>query len=221
MLLAFENDMPPYVDVAPFMRLKISQYSLRPMQCKGCWLFGHTMARCRNQVAYEYCAQRGHSKNNCTVLENENRLRCVNCRGRHEASSRLCPRYQENLDILLLAYSTTPSMTFKDAQVIYDQGKRNGQSVAPMQTATAGDAGSYAAVAARSSNRPERPVRPNGGLGPSAEAKSIKQSYNYNPNGVVLDKSELESLAFSHMVILTPMCATTTCRRRAVVFLTL
>jgi hypothetical protein len=33
-LLSFTADTPPYVEIAPFSRLKISQYAPRPMQCK-------------------------------------------------------------------------------------------------------------------------------------------------------------------------------------------
>lgn len=122
-LLSFDDEIPSHVEVTPFLRLKVTAYAPRPMQCRSCWLFGHTAARCRNTIACEHCSIRGHSKLNCISLDDDNKTRCVNCKGRHEASSKLCARYQENLDILL-SYSVTPPMNFKKAQEIYARGKK-------------------------------------------------------------------------------------------------
>lgn len=57
---------------------------------------------------------------------------------------------------------------------------------------------SYAAAAARSATSAESANRD----GPSMHTAALSKTYAYNPNGVILDRSELESLAFSHMVAL-------------------
>jgi hypothetical protein len=50
-LIAVDGDLPSYVTVALFMRLKVRPYLPRPMQCKQCWAYGHTTARLRRRVS--------------------------------------------------------------------------------------------------------------------------------------------------------------------------
>lgn len=170
------------------------------MQCRRCWLFGHTQSRCKNQLACEYCGLRGHSKSGCTSLNNEAKLRCINFKGRHESSSRICQRYQDNLSILLLAYSNTPPLAFKEAQRRFNEAKSHGQNVAPMDTVSDNAPNSYAAVAASSAGLTAGDVKASNNEGKRVNFSGTKTTYNYNPNGIILDRSELESLAFANMV---------------------
>lgn len=184
-ILSFRGELPSHVDVTPFLKLKVSAYSPRPMQCKACWLYGHTAARCRNTITCEHCAVRGHSKLNCVALEDDSKMRCVNCRGRHEASSKICGRYQENLDILLLAYSVSPPMSFREAQEIYMQGKKNGTVATEAPGPSANRGATYAAAAARQPGSAMKRVNVEVNANAKAEAKTMQKTYPFNPNGII------------------------------------
>lgn len=198
-LLAFDGPLPSSVQVAPFLRLKINPHLPRPMQCHKCWMFGHTQARCRNQGLYVNTVRCADMKVNCAVANNEARRRCVTCKGPHEASSRLCGRYQDNLNILMLSFSKTPPLPFKEAQKLYVEEKKQNQTVSRMAGTQPAARVSYAAVAARSADIVDQTSRETTDAPLSTRQKA---SFNYNPNGVILDKSELESIVFSHMVTL-------------------
>jgi hypothetical protein len=118
-MLVFNGDLPQSIQLTSFIRLKVSRYVPRPMQCRRCWLYGHTQARCRNQVTCEFCSLRGHARANCSLANNEARKKCVNCKGPHSASDKVCLNHQQNCNILDIAYSHSPPLSFKEAEKIY------------------------------------------------------------------------------------------------------
>lgn len=116
LILSFSDIPPPYITVAGFLRLRTHDYIPRPMRCLKCWAFGHTAKRCQKTVVCCYCGKRGHAKEQCTLSQNPESWHCDNCHGGHEAASRDCPKYIENMKIIKLAHSTQPPMPFKEAQ---------------------------------------------------------------------------------------------------------
>lgn len=148
--------------------------------------------RCQNQVVCGFCSARGHEKDGCSFGDQPNRRKCANCKGAHEASSRLCAKYQDNLAILNLAYSRKPPLPFKEAQKLFVEQKRS----APVETRVEPKTqNSYASAVSRRENRNSGSGRANADVSTVAPTQ---QSFRYNPNGVTLDKSELESPVFSN-----------------------
>jgi hypothetical protein len=123
-LLAFTSDRPNSIVVMEFLRLKVHEYIPRPMRCSNCWAFGHLGKHCSNTVVCEHCGLRGHSKTTCRFVADSSKAKCVNCKDNHEASSRQCNRYKDNLSILKHAYSFSPPLPFKQAQVSWLEVQR-------------------------------------------------------------------------------------------------
>jgi hypothetical protein len=201
-MLFFSGALPQAISIAPFLRLKVSKYVPRPMQCRRCWLYGHTQARCRNQAACEFCSLRGHDRINCSVANNDARRKCINCKGPHMASDKVCVKYQQNCNILDIAYSHSPPLSFKEAERLYaetnpkqpvradDSNVRSSRRVTYADAVSGGDLGDDQVV--RMDTAPPR------GTGESAP-RGAKQRSN---STITLDKYELESLVFSHVVVL-------------------
>lgn len=69
------------------------------LQCKSCWLFGHSTKACRGQKRCENCGNKHHS-GSCE-------MKCINCNGHHLATAKHCPIYQKRkLDELERAKAT-------------------------------------------------------------------------------------------------------------------
>ncbi|KAJ7739394.1 hypothetical protein B0H16DRAFT_1324994 [Mycena metata] len=63
---------------------------LKPVQCWGCYRYGHTRARCRETLAS--CGGCGGAFHGIVCAET---LTCVNCGGAHRADNPVCPRRKE------------------------------------------------------------------------------------------------------------------------------
>jgi hypothetical protein len=93
--LAFQHDfLPPDALRIGAGSYKLYQYIPRPMQCRKCFSFGHTEKYCRQlRSTCCFCASPNHDKDRCPKKIDV--PVCKNCRGPHEASSKLCPVYKE------------------------------------------------------------------------------------------------------------------------------
>lgn len=60
----------------------------------------------------------------CPDADEENRARCVNCKGRHRTSDKSCPRHITNQQILNLAYRSSPPLSFRQAQAQWIEAQK-------------------------------------------------------------------------------------------------
>lgn len=178
-LLTFNGLLPRFVHFTSLVKLKVFPYVLRPMQCKRCWAYGHTHTRCLRQAVCEYCSRRGHVRAECPVFGQSHLSRCVNCKGSHPASSKLCGFYQENLGILKFASSRNPPLSFREARDLYYSERQ------PLLPPSEG----------RVAEACVRPVVTSLPVVPSSEAVQSSPTVN-------LQYKELEALTFSHKVLL-------------------
>ncbi|GFR82566.1 nucleic-acid-binding protein from mobile element jockey, partial [Elysia marginata] len=75
-----------------------------------CHKFGHGREKCRRQEPIcGKCEKVGHAADSC-----KNDPHCVNCRGDHAASDKVCPKYAEEQDIL--RYRAYNGRTFQQAR---------------------------------------------------------------------------------------------------------
>ncbi|XP_037520998.1 uncharacterized protein LOC119397645 [Rhipicephalus sanguineus] len=93
--LVFEGDsLPSHVKVG-HVRHSVRPYVPKPLQCYKCFKIGHVRGVCGNNVVCPRCAE-SHSKDACGATV----LRCPNCHGAHEASSKDCPRLRNEHAVL-------------------------------------------------------------------------------------------------------------------------
>ncbi|XP_062556888.1 uncharacterized protein LOC134221717 [Armigeres subalbatus] len=126
-----------------FLRCPTRPYYPSPMQCFGCWSFGHTKARCKAQNCI--CG-------NCSGTHPINEDRrcdlpkfCGRCNSdQHGISSRSCPGYKAENDVQRI--KVDHGCTYPEARRILQQEKRN--------------VGSYAEAAQRNLTPANQPTQP-------------------------------------------------------------
>jgi len=92
-LITFAVDsIPEYIRIpGESFRTVVYEYVQRPMQCRKCQQYGHTMKWCTSEVAVcGKCATSGHSTADCQATE----AKCIHCEEGHYAWNRKC---RENL----------------------------------------------------------------------------------------------------------------------------
>ncbi|GFS13301.1 RNA-directed DNA polymerase from mobile element jockey [Elysia marginata] len=90
-ILTFDSPTPPTQVKAGYVKLNVRPYVPTPMRCYKCHKFGHGREKCRGQDPIcGKCGKVGHAADSC-----KNDPHCVNCRGDHAASDRVCPKYAE------------------------------------------------------------------------------------------------------------------------------
>ena len=89
-VLTFLGPLPAKIKLGHISYL-IDVYVPKPMRCNKCWYLAHTTTTCKNKPACSKCGETSHTRENC----NAEKLKCVNCKGEHEASSNKCPKYLE------------------------------------------------------------------------------------------------------------------------------
>ena len=90
-ILSFNRyELPSEIKIG-FLNAKIDPYIQAPLQCKKCFLFGHTKKYCKKEiVTCEVCSLNIHDPTPCSKLE------CVNCKSSHRANNKNCPVYKKN-----------------------------------------------------------------------------------------------------------------------------
>ena len=82
----------------------------KPLQCKKCSKFGHSINNCRNEPACAFCSSSEHATRwNCGISK------CINCGQNHHARSKECTFYIYNTEIKLLMDRT--GMKIREAKL--------------------------------------------------------------------------------------------------------
>lgn len=93
--VTFRGDcIPSHVKVGHFRHV-VRPYIPRPLQCHNCLKLGHVSAVCNNKQACPRCAG-PHKAEACQATL----LKCSNCNGNHETSSKDCPVLKKERSIL-------------------------------------------------------------------------------------------------------------------------
>ena len=86
-------DLPTKIKIG-YLSVPIKAYIPNPLRCLRCQRFGHHRDKRRSPEVCEKCGNTDHSKENCEVDP-----ACVNCKGKHEASSKNCPSWKREKEI--------------------------------------------------------------------------------------------------------------------------
>lgn len=90
-----------------YRNYKVKEFVPRPIRCFKCQRFGHTSGNCHSIRRCKKCGG-NHELQECT----EN-IKCVNCKGPHDAGSFECPFFLEAKEILRV--KTTKKISYSDA----------------------------------------------------------------------------------------------------------
>lgn len=114
MLFTFDLYQAPQTVEIGWYKAKVKEYIPSPMRCRNCQLLGHTTKRCsKDQKICEHCNSPFHEPSICS------RIMCANCLDKHSASSKTCPKYLQNKNILII--KTQKKCSMAEAKRAYNQ----------------------------------------------------------------------------------------------------
>lgn len=93
--LIFKGDsIPSHVKVGHF-RHAVRPFVPKPLQCHNCMKIGHVKGVCTKSTVCPRCAE-SHTVDACRATH----LKCSNCDGSHDASSKECPQIRREIAVL-------------------------------------------------------------------------------------------------------------------------
>ena len=114
-LLTFSTPTPPKGIKAGFCSVPVEKYIPNPLRCYKCQRYGHGSSSCKGQPICVRCADK-HNDTECNKA-----IKCANCSGDHMASSKSCPIWQQEAEILKLKVNN--NISFAEAKKIVIQNK--------------------------------------------------------------------------------------------------
>jgi hypothetical protein len=84
--------LPKEINVS-FLKVKVEPYIPAPMQCKNCFLLGHTKKHCSNDKKCFVCSMSDHV-DLCKKVE------CINCKEQHRSNNKKCPTFLKRQEII-------------------------------------------------------------------------------------------------------------------------
>lgn len=93
-----DKQIPSFINIE-FIEIKVQNLENRPMRCIHCFLIGHTISKCRliSQRLCVTCHYPTDDLYNHICVQD-----CKNCQLTHNSSSRQCPKYIEQQDVIHL-----------------------------------------------------------------------------------------------------------------------
>lgn len=122
MELTFESqELPENILIKKF-EFPITPIIPRPTRCFNCQRYRHFAGQCRSKARCEFCGE-SHLTDECTnTLRNPN---CCNCSQSHVASSKDCPIYKFQDEVVKIKFENNCS--YKEAENLYKQRKLQNQ----------------------------------------------------------------------------------------------
>ena len=96
-IITFPTPQPPKKIEILGLTLSLEPYREKPKQCKKCFSYMHKTPDCRKEPRCSKCSSTSHSITNETCEKNPF---CYLCRGNHPPTSRTCPVYISEEDLL-------------------------------------------------------------------------------------------------------------------------
>lgn len=85
---------PSEIKVWPLI-FRVDPLASRPIQCRNCWRFGHSLGGCKSGMRCCMCGE-SHSPNECTAQSHK----CCLCGGAHKADEPSCPARAQEIQVL-------------------------------------------------------------------------------------------------------------------------
>lgn len=114
LILTFNSsELPNRITIRTGLMERVRLYIPLPRRCYKCQKYGHSGMKCRKEIPVcVRCGEdmeEGHSPNNCQLP-----IRCCHCNEGHQVSSRSCPKYIFEKEVLEV--KTREHLTFKEAR---------------------------------------------------------------------------------------------------------
>ena len=94
-ILIFDSpNLPQDIKISSLV-FKVDPYIPNPLRCNNCQVYGHHQANCQRNKICAKCGKENHSYNECP-----NEQWCVHCKDSHPASSKQCPEWQLQKEIV-------------------------------------------------------------------------------------------------------------------------
>jgi hypothetical protein len=119
-LTFFGTKCPSHIKVG-YCRIKVDPHIPGPVRCGKCWGWGHTTHVCRSRQKFKNCGANNHIFNNCSASN----LKCPNCDGPHDATSKDCPSYIQEKKICTLKSKLNISFQEARAKVLANPKPQN------------------------------------------------------------------------------------------------
>jgi len=121
LLLTFNTSTPPNTIEIPGDRLKVYEYLPRPLFCRKCLEYSHTLKRCTNAQRCQKCSL-AHKTDECQIES----LKCFHCEGDHPAGSSKCIVQEREQQITLIRYRE--KVSWPEARQRYHRQFPNGKT---------------------------------------------------------------------------------------------
>lgn len=158
------------------VQYRVRPYIKSPMQCKKCWEYNHTTARCKSRT--EVCKFCGTAHEGGCEMENL----CKHCQEQHPADSKECSKYKKEKEINFIA--ATRGISFGEARRL--------QENLPINSYQREVKGISYAVAARGPNQADIHIRNQSSSDPLQSATlQAMQNMNENFSKLLLAVNEL------------------------------
>ena len=110
-IITFTTPILPPTVIIGYQRYSVTVYIPNPLRCRNCQRYGHHERGCRRNAVCQFCCREGHTeRDDCDIAG----LRCANCEGEHAASSRDCPAWAREREVLRVKY--TRGVSFPEAR---------------------------------------------------------------------------------------------------------
>ena len=115
-VLTFNTPILPKKIKAAYLSVNVEVYIPNPLRCYNCQVFGHHEDNCLKKPICGNCGGEKH----CSDVRNCNETaKCANCNGNHPVSSRDCPSWKKEKEILTVKYKR--SLLFYEARKIIEE----------------------------------------------------------------------------------------------------
>ncbi|XP_063442684.1 uncharacterized protein LOC134722981 [Mytilus trossulus] len=111
-LLTFRTPTPPPSITLGCFGIRVDMFIPNPIRCFTCQKFGHGSKQCRGKQRCFKCSDEGHEGTNC----HSESSKCVNCGESHFSSSRDCPVYLKEKNIIKI--KTERNISYPEAKQI-------------------------------------------------------------------------------------------------------
>lgn len=112
MILTFNTTIIPEYVNAGYVVVPVKLYIPNPMRCKRCQGLGHTKNWCKKEPVCVICA--AIEPDHPNEKECKAPIKCINCKGNHEAFRKMCPKYKDEVQIIKI--KTVDRISYPEAK---------------------------------------------------------------------------------------------------------